>query len=111
MKVYQECRPRVEMGFLHLLAGASLALRAPPPVAVCHYFTCRHTYENTLCEELGRDLPDVEVSSPGVAVVKLLGHIDAVPDPAYALQVLPHAVEVSGASVNALSSADRKSVV
>ena len=90
---------------IHLLTGAAIALRAPPPVAVCHYFTCRHTYEETLCDELEQGSPNVELSVPEAAIVKLLGAIDDVPDPAYALQILPHAIEVRGSSINILASA------
>ena len=70
------------------------------------YFTCRHTYESVLQEEL--------VTSHAVAAdacwspLPGLVRVESSPaglDPVYALQTLPDAIEVSGASVKSLSAA------
>lgn len=80
------------------LLPASLALT---------YYTCRHTFEPTLIQELGRaglspaacrvECPAaVRVSDPDWAGTM---------DPVYALQTLPSAHEVEGASVSILAAA------
>ena len=63
------------------------------------YFTCRHTYEETLVEEIKHYSPSVEVSSPYPGLVRAEGlpedslqKLDKGPllwDPVYALQWLP----------------------
>ena len=67
-------------------------------LATLHYLTCRHTFEPTLISELSRGGFD-KTSSPLEAVVRLEASGGAQPpDPVYALQILPDAVEVRAAS-------------
>jgi 23S rRNA (cytidine2498-2'-O)-methyltransferase len=70
-------------------------------------WTCRHTFESTLCEELGRLGVQARPVLPGLVRADGLGpaseaelrRLDAV----YALQVLPDAQEIAGESVKALA--------
>ena len=67
-----------------------------------HYYTCRHTFEATLIEELERNGCQ-SATTPCEAVVRASG--GTLLDPVYALQALPLAAEVRGASVKALADA------
>ena len=71
-------------------------------LATLHYLTCRHTFEPTLISELCRS-GLAEATSPLEAVVRpdTSGGTQP-PDPAYALQILPDAVEVRAASISGL---------
>jgi FtsJ-like methyltransferase len=54
------------------------------------YFTCRHTYEDTLIEELVRTMPTVQASSPYPGLVRIENaFIQGFFEPIYALQALP----------------------
>lgn len=54
------------------------------------YFTCRHTYEDTLIEEIVRMIPTVEASSPSPGLVRVEdARIQGFYEPIYALQALP----------------------
>jgi hypothetical protein len=96
----------------------------PPPLTVSHpnkprpwYFTCRHTYEETLMEEIHRYdetlLSSKSCSSPfpGIVRVEPVGDnslfsntdTDTPYDPVYALQSMPNAVIVSAASIKGLA--------
>ena len=68
-----------------------------------HYLTCRHTYESTLITELARQGYTADVGSPCAAVARLECDPDELVDPVYALQILPNAREVRGASIKALA--------
>lgn len=81
------------------------------------YFTCRHTYEDTLMEEIQREVSMRQLStdkakivldspSPGLVRVDdpsglLLNHYD----PVYALQAIPDAVVVKSDSIKGLAKA------
>mmetsp|Transcript_45552 Transcript_45552/g.67699 ORF Transcript_45552/g.67699 Transcript_45552/m.67699 type:complete len:484 (-) Transcript_45552:25-1476(-) len=86
------------------------------------YYTCRHTYEDTLMEELKRWTPSIQLSSPCPGLVQvdgtprspLAGDNDVSPtslqtdetapyDPVYALQALPDCRIVTGESVKKLA--------
>lgn len=68
-------------------------------------YTCRHTFEATLCAELARlGVADAEALAPGL--VQTPGSAPLV-DPVYALQVLPSADLVHGESIRSLASALR----
>ncbi|KAL1518960.1 hypothetical protein AB1Y20_003230 [Prymnesium parvum] len=75
------------------------------------FFTCRHGYERQLIDELCHaGISPSEISSPVAALVRVgddaLTRVHGrLIDPAYALQALPHATEVHGASVKALVEA------
>lgn len=87
---------------------------AGPPLRVS-YLTCRRSYEPTLIEELVRNgVPAAACSVPIDAAVRVSdasllyeAHLraSALMDPAYALQILPAAVEVQGDSVRLLTHA------
>lgn len=67
----------------------------PPPPTVPEgpfpsYFTCRHTYEETLIEELERQTQTAHISSPFPGLVRIEGDDTFVEDPIYALQSLPN---------------------
>jgi len=69
------------------------------------YFTCRHTYEDTLMEELHLEDPSLVVTLPYLGLVRV--ESDGVPrDLVYALQTLPNCriVEVSN-SIKGLAKA------
>ena len=85
-----------------LLTLLALALPSSSPL---HVFTCRHTYESTLAEELANaGVPAAAVTTVCPAVVSVSGELPAL-DPTYALQWLPCAAEVQGASVRLLADA------
>ena len=90
---------------------AALAMLAPHACAAAlTYFTCRHSYEPSLIEELQRDPANRfrTVTSPAAAVVRADDSPSALPsrpDPTYALQYLPDAVEIRQSSIKALSVA------
>ena len=89
-----------------LLAASAAALGLVLPTALPTYFTCRHTYESVLQEELvtSHALAADDCSSPLPGLVRV-ERSPAGLDPVYALQALPGAVEVSGASVKSLAAA------
>mmetsp|Transcript_8085 Transcript_8085/g.11752 ORF Transcript_8085/g.11752 Transcript_8085/m.11752 type:complete len:448 (+) Transcript_8085:59-1402(+) len=68
---------------------------APPPTnyegPFPTYFTCRHTYEETLMQEIARKLPTVSTSSPlpGLVRAENIDVSSALREPIYALQELP----------------------
>ena len=89
----------------------------PPPLTTPQgprptYFSCRHTYETTLMDELrrhyaGDDDTNLELSSPCPGLVRM-NDSKLFPqhyDPVYALQSLPHCVVVQGTSIKALAQA------
>ena len=78
-----------------LLVGAAHGARA------LHYLTCRHGFEGALVAELARG--GVAATSPCAALARIDAETDSLPDPAYALQVLPRAVEVRAASIKGLA--------
>ena len=89
-----------------MLAVSAAALGLVLPTALPTYFTCRHTYESVLQEELvtSHALAADDCSSPLPGLVR----VERSPvglDPVYALQTLPGAVEVSGTSVKSLAAA------
>ncbi|KAL3929157.1 MAG: hypothetical protein SGPRY_002077 [Prymnesium sp.] len=76
------------------------------------FYTCRHEYEATLMRELSQaGIPRHAITSPLPALVRVdhsalpVEGVESLLDPTYALQVLPHASEVHGASVRLLSQA------
>jgi hypothetical protein len=87
----------------------------PPPLTDPNglrptYFTCRHTYESTLMDEIQRaaDTSTVQTSSPAPGLVRVEDPSKALPDlfdPVYALQTIPNAVVVTADSIKALSKA------
>ena len=88
------------------MAPPSEPARQPVIPRRIHYFTCRPGYEQCLQDELSQSKWATSVH--GTALVRAeapepqkLGHT---PDPAYALQVLPRAFEVSGASIRVLAA-------
>ena len=89
-----------------MLAASAATLGLVLPTALPTYFTCRHTYESVLQEELVtvHSLAADECSSPLPGLVRV-ERSPAGLDPVYALQTLPGAVEVSGASVKSLAAA------
>ena len=86
---------------LSALSAASLGLSLPT------YFTCRHTYESVLQEELVTSHSIVADAcwTPLPGLVRVTSGAPAGLDPVYALPTLPGAVEVSGASVKSLAAA------
>ena len=89
-----------------VLTASAATLGLVLPTALPTYFTCRHTYESVLQEELVtvHALAADECSSPLPGLVRV-ERSPAGLDPVYALQTLPGAVEVSGASVKSLAAA------
>ncbi len=77
------------------------------PPAAPWLFTCRHTYEPTLVAEMRhRRIPFLRAGelAPGLVRADLPTDVLlAACNPAYALQVLPHAVEVFAPSIRALA--------
>lgn len=93
-------RPRLPLPSLFTLLALAL-----PSASPLHVFTCRHTYESTLAEELANaGVPAAAVTTVCPAVVSVSGELPAL-DPTYALQWLPCAAEVQGASVRLLADA------
>ena len=90
-----------------MLAASAAALGLVLLTARPTYFTCRHTYETVLQEELvtSHALAADDCSSPLPGLVRI-ERSPAGLDPVYALQALPGAVEVSGASVMSLAIGD-----
>jgi 23S rRNA C2498 (ribose-2'-O)-methylase RlmM len=77
------------------------------------YFTCRHTYEDTLMDEIQRQVSrrtpgdcKVVLTSPSPGIVHVKDPSNALPkdlDPVYALQAIPDAVVVSSESIKGLA--------
>jgi len=65
------------------------------------YFTCRHSYENTLINEMENTIGNVEAYSPCPGLVRIENNSNLSPfyDPIYALQSIPNAVVVSADSI------------
>jgi hypothetical protein len=95
---------------------------APPPALTKPegpfpwYFTCRHTYEPALIEELLRSVPDndarmIETSNPSPGLVRVvpqknkpnLQELLKSLDPIYALQSIPNCVVVTAPSIKQLA--------
>lgn len=94
----------------------------PPPITKVNgpwptYFTCRHTYEDALMEEILRESrklsgnPEQEsiiVTSPAPGLIRVDDIKDILPesyDPVYALQTIPNAVVVTSSSIKGLAKA------
>ena len=94
----------------------------PPPLTVPNgprptYYSCRHTYEETLMKEIQRAAAlqkkygkqgTFETSSPAPGIVRVDDAHSILPelyDPVYALQVIPNAVVVSAESIKNLAKA------
>lgn len=84
------------------------------------YFSCRHTYEDTLIQEITTRGPNehstvsVETSSPFPGLVCVENGLGVLPpdyDPAYALQALPNCVVVNAPSIKALAGAVCKALL
>jgi 23S rRNA C2498 (ribose-2'-O)-methylase RlmM len=77
------------------------------------YFTCRHTYEDTLIDEIkqfaNKNLDgNISVISPYPGLVKVDDEMNILPslyDPVYALQTMPNSVVVSGDSIKNIAYA------
>jgi hypothetical protein len=85
------------------------------------YFTCRHTYENTLIDEIKRfassstsysvdgslDTPrEITATAPYPGLVRVEDNHNILPslyDPAYALQIIPSCVVISAESINGIA--------
>ena len=75
------------------------------------YFTCRHTYENTLVNEIDRYAltqfgGNVTATSPYPGLVRVEDPANILPmylDPVYALQIIPNAIVVSGSSIKMIA--------
>ena len=71
------------------------------------YFTCRHSYEGTLIDEILRFAPNDEASVtspyPGLVRVDDGASLPGDFDPVYALQVLPDCVVVSAESIKSIA--------
>ena len=83
-----------------LVLGSGLAAAA---LVAPTFFTCRHTYEAVLQDELAQHALDTTSPLPGL--VRVAGDVPDGLDPVYALQMLPSAVEVRAPSVKSLSNA------
>uniref|UniRef100_A0A7S3QJM1 Ribosomal RNA methyltransferase FtsJ domain-containing protein n=1 Tax=Chaetoceros debilis TaxID=122233 RepID=A0A7S3QJM1_9STRA len=72
-----------------------------------YYFTCRHTYEDTLIDEINRYTNrKVSAFSPYPGLVRVEDEDDILPhhyDPVYALQSIPDCVVVSGESISLIA--------
>ncbi len=87
-----------------------------PPLTVPNgprpfYFTCRHTYENTLIDEINRYAGlrggEVYAMSPYPGLVRVEDDDGILPtfyDPVYALQSMPQAVVVSAESIKGIAN-------
>lgn len=71
------------------------------------FFTCRHTYESVLQDEIALRSPAsaAACTSPLPGLVRVAEWVPSDLDPVYALQVLPAAVEVRAESVKTLAIA------
>ena len=85
------------------------------------YFTCRHTYENTLIDEIKRfassstsysvdgnlDTPrEITATAPYPGLVRVEDNHNILPplyDPVYALQIIPSCVVISAESINGIA--------
>ncbi|OEU09676.1 hypothetical protein FRACYDRAFT_247932 [Fragilariopsis cylindrus CCMP1102] len=90
----------------------------PPFTSRPTYYTCRHTYESTLQEELERSCKGVSFSTPHPGLLQLLpASSDAMilpqqqQQPTYALQTLPNCVIVSAESIKGLANEVMKSLL
>lgn len=95
--------------------GSLLEVSPLPPLTSQHesrpsYFTCRHTYEDTLINEINRlvskQFGDVIATSPYPGLVRVEDPKNILPihlDPVYALQSIPNAVVVSGSSIKTIA--------
>ena len=104
------------------------SLRLPPLTAPdgprpC-YFTCRHSYEEILIDEIKRHCQTLDAdsdvynedlcSSPCPGLVRVKDGSKFLPelyDPVYALQTLPHSVVVSGKSIKIIAKNVLKALV
>ncbi len=77
------------------------------------YFTCRHTYEETLIDEIHRfasrseRVGQVVAKSPYPGLVRVEDRNEILPqhyDPVYALQSMPNCVVVSGESIKSIAN-------
>lgn len=91
----------------------------PPPLTKPNgprptYFTCRHTYEDALMEEIQRELSrnggdereGIRIDSPSPGLVCVGNGSSRLPDsydPVYALQTIPNAVVVTSTSIKGLA--------
>ena len=82
-------------------------MTAPASLSVPWLFTCRHTFESTLLDELRVLQPSLRKPvelAPGLLRVHLPADLSPVlVNPAYALQVLPHAIEHFAPSIRGLA--------
>mmetsp|Transcript_3630 Transcript_3630/g.8170 ORF Transcript_3630/g.8170 Transcript_3630/m.8170 type:complete len:293 (+) Transcript_3630:147-1025(+) len=69
------------------------------------YFTCRHSYEGALIDEILRCAPDESVTSPYPGLVRVDdgASLPGGFDPVYALQVIPECIVVSGESIKSIA--------
>ena len=96
--------------------GRQEELSPLPPLTVPNdirpsYFTCRHTYEQTLIDEINRyarrNGGEVDTISPYPGLVRVDDNDGILPtfyDPVYALQSMPQAVVVSAESIKGISN-------
>ena len=86
------------------------------------YFSCRHTYEDVLIQEIQEMFPEasqtMQLTSPAPGLVECLPHQDSLEDslpilsdPVYALQSLPECVVVSAESIKGLSDAIQRALL
>jgi 23S rRNA C2498 (ribose-2'-O)-methylase RlmM len=91
-------------------------LAPPPPLTdpnadmLLFYFTCRHTYEDALMEEIQRATKSSDkttISSPSPGLVRVTTTDENVSlqdlDPVYALQVMPHCHVIQAESIKQLA--------
>ena len=101
-----------------LVAGDMLlalisSLMTPVSSSLTHYFTCRHGFEAPLIAELERLPSDgARATSPCPGAVRLDGDdLPGLPDPTYALQILPDVREVRAPSTKKLAIAAAECVI
>jgi len=70
-----------------------------------HFFTCRHSYETTLMDELQQISQPKHLSSPYPGLVEAEMLDSKLLDPVYALGVLPNAHQVQAESIQGLAKA------
>ena len=90
-----------------------------PPLTTKHstilptYFTCRHTYEDTLINEIQRYVINEKLdgqilaTSPYAGLIRVDDEMNILPmyyDPIYALQTMPQAIVVSGDSIKNIAT-------